>query len=254
MHKKIANLKEYLLKLNEQGICLAFSGGVDSTLLLYLCKDLDIVACTFKSVFQTEEEIKLTKEICTKYNVKQEIVEYYPLENSIIQLNPKDRCYHCKKLMFKKLCAITGRNIIDGTNFDDLSTFRPGLRALKELGIISPLAEFKISKEEIREYAKELGISVYNKPSTPCLATRFPYNTLLIEDKLKIVEEGENFLKSQGFAEVRLRLHDDIARIELPKSDFDKIVNNEKIIPKFKELGIRYITLDLEGLRRGSMD
>ena len=254
MDKKFLELINYLNKLQKNGLCLAFSGGVDSTLLLYLCKDLDIVACTFKSVFQTEEEIRLTKDICKKYNVKQEVIEYYPLENSIIKSNPKDRCYHCKKLMFEKLRTLTKRNIIDGTNFDDLNTFRPGLRALKELGIISPLAEFKITKEEIRAYAKELGISVYNKPSTPCLATRFPYNTNLCEDKLNIVEEGETFLKSQGFSDVRLRLHDDIARIELPKSDFDKIINNEKIIPKFKELGIRYITLDLEGLRRGSMD
>ena len=254
MDKKFLELINYLNKLQKTGLCLAFSGGVDSTLLLYLCKDLDIVACTFKSVFQTEEEIRLTKDICKKYNVKQEVIEYYPLENSIIKSNPKDRCYHCKKLMFEKLRSLTKRNIIDGTNFDDLSTFRPGLRALKELGIISPLAEFKITKEEIRAYAKELGISVYNKPSTPCLATRFPYNIDLCEDRLKIVEEGENFLKSQGFSNVRLRLHDDIARIELPKSDFDKIINNEKIIPKSKELGIRYITLDLEGLRRGSMD
>ena len=253
MHNKLESLKTYLTE--KQGLLLAFSGGIDSTMLLYLCKDLNITAVTFKSVFQTEEEISLTKDLCKKYNVKQEIIDFFPLQDELIRNNPKDRCYLCKKMMFTKVRSkYPDKTIIDGTNFDDLSSFRPGLKALKELKIISPLAEHKITKAEIREFARDLDLPNHNKPSTPCLATRFPYNIILTEQELRKVEAGEAVLKSAGFDDVRLRLHGDIARIELPKSEFKKIINNEKTLNKLKSLGIRYITLDLEGLRRGSMD
>src|SRR5574344_2039128 len=122
MPDKFENLQKYLNTLDKQGICLAFSGGIDSTLLLYLCKGLNITAVTFKSVFQTEEEINSTIELCKKYNAKQEIIEFYPLENPILINNPKDRCYHCKKSFFTKLKEFAGfQVVIDGTNFDDLS-------------------------------------------------------------------------------------------------------------------------------------
>lgn len=259
MQKKFNNLKNYISSLQKQGLCLAFSGGIDSTLLLYLCKDSNITAVTFTSEFQTKEEIELTKELCKKYSVKQKIIEFHPLENPILINNPKDRCYHCKKLFFSKLKDFANENniqyIIDGTNYDDLGTYRPGLRALDELDIISPFAKFEITKQEIRDYAKDCAIDIYNKPSSPCIATRFPYRTHLTKEKLEIVKQGEKILKTEGFNNCRLRFHDDIARIEILQQDFEKFLGKKDIVIKaLKNLGIRYITLDLEGLRSGSMD
>lgn len=256
MQNKFEQLKIYLSDLEKQGVYLAFSGGIDSTLLLWLCKDLNVTAVTFNSVFQTEEEIAQTSKICKNYGVKQKIIEYYPLGNGVLKNNPQDRCYHCKKLFFSKLSELAnGHNIIDGTNYDDLSVYRPGIKALKELGIISPFAKFGITKQEIRDYAKECGIDIFDKPSTPCLATRFPYGAELTPEKLRLVEHGEKILKDLGFSCCRLRLHNDIARIEIPQSDFTQFLSaKDDIINALKTSGITYITLDLEGFRSGSMD
>lgn len=260
MINKFEKLKTYLSNLEKQGLCLAFSGGIDSTLLLFLCKDFkNFAAFTFASNFQTEDEIEFTKYLAQKYKVNHFFVPFSPLEDKIIVSNPKDRCYHCKKLIFTMLKKIAEKNnmtyIIDGTNADDMFTYRPGLKAIKELNIISPFAKFEISKNEIRKYAKELSIEIFDKPSSPCLATRFPYNTLLTQESLDIVNNGEKFLKKCGFKNNRLRLHNDIGRIEIPKNDFLFFLNKEKEIIKYlKSLGIKYIVLDLEGLRSGSMD
>ena len=256
MQNKFEQLKIYLSDLEKQGLYLAFSGGIDSTLLLWLCKDLDVTAVTFKSAFQPKEEIAQTRIICKNYGIKQKIIEYFPLSDNQLKNNPKDRCYYCKKLIFSKLKDYAdGRNIIDGTNYDDLSVYRPGIKALKELGIISPFAKFEITKKEIRDYAKECGINIFDKPSTPCLATRFPYGARLSEQKLLIVEQGEKILHDAGFDSCRLRIHEDIARIEIPQDNFADFINaRENIIQKLKPLGFMYITLDMEGLRSGSMD
>ena len=259
MKNKFEQLKKYLKDLNKQGICLAFSGGIDSTLLLYLCRGMNALALTFNSDFQTEEEIKLTKDLCEKYGVEQFVIEQSVFDNSIVLSNPKDRCYHCKKFLFEKAieaAKVRGlKNLIDGTNFDDLGVYRPGRRALAELGVISPFVKFEITKKEIRDYAKESGIEIFNKPSSPCLATRFPYGENLTAEKLELVEKGEEFLKKRGFECCRLRLHGDIARIEiLPEKFADFMKQKDFVISELKNLGIKYITLDLEGFRSGSMD
>ncbi|HIS88700.1 TPA: 7-cyano-7-deazaguanine synthase [Candidatus Avigastranaerophilus faecigallinarum] len=155
MKEKFDKLKQYLRELDKQGLCLAFSGGIDSCALLYLCKDLNVIAVTFKSIFQTEQEINEAKEFCNFYGIKQKIIEYYPLENNLIKNNPKDRCYHCKKLIFSELKRYAGNKIIiDGTNADDIKTYRPGLKALKELGIYSPFADFGITKKRNHRFFK----------------------------------------------------------------------------------------------------
>ena len=256
MQNKFEILENYLNKLDEQGISLAFSGGIDSLLLLYLCKNKNVKAYTFKSVFQTDEEIDFTKDICKEFSVEQEIIQYYPLEDELIKNNPKDRCYYCKKLMFSLLAKRAGKTvIIDGTNADDLNCYRPGLKALKELGIISPFAECGITKEEIREYTKRCGIKYFSKPSTPCFATRFPYNTLITENDIEKVKSAEKILQQNGFASCRVRLHNDIARIEINPNKFNEIIKKKDLLIKqLKKIGITYITLDLEGFRSGSMD
>ncbi len=259
MQNKFDNLIKYLNELKEQGLCLAFSGGIDSTLLLYLCRNMNILAITFKSDFQTDDEIKSTKILCEQYNVKQLIIQTDILKNQRICNNPKDRCYHCKKMLFEtalnKMQEMGIKYLIDGTNFDDLKVYRPGRKALAELKVISPFAKFEITKQEIRNYAKECGIEIFDKPSTPCLATRFPYNTKLTKEKLKMVENGEQILKNQGFNNCRLRLHNDIARIEIPTEQFNKFIEKKaELISELKSLGLKYLTLDIEGLRSGSMD
>lgn len=259
MNSKFVELQKYLNDLKKQGLCLAFSGGVDSAVLLYMCRKLNILAITFNSNFQTVEEIELTKHLCGEYGVRQIIIEKDVFENPIILNNPKDRCYHCKKFLFENAVRIAQENnlkyIIDGTNFDDLDVYRPGRKALKELGIISPFAKFEITKKEIREFARDCGIEVCNKPSSPCLATRFPYGTHLTKEKLDVVEKGENFLKEIGFECCRLRMHDNIARIEILPEKFDDFMKvREDVVFELKKLGIPYVTLDLEGFRSGSMD
>ena len=259
MFSKFENLQKYLVQSEKQGICLAFSGGIDSMLLLYLCKKLNILAVTINSNLQTDDEISFTKEICNSWNIKQIVLDIDIFQSPVILSNPKDRCYHCKKMMFEKVLDTAAQNncaiIFDGTNFDDLKVYRPGRKALEELGVVSPFAKFEITKSEIREYAKECGIPFYNKPSTPCLATRFPYGTKLTPEKLQMVEKGEDILKYFGFDCCRLRVHDDIARIEiLPEQFGDFIAQKDEIIKAMKTLGLKYITLDIEGFRSGSMD
>ncbi len=259
MLSKFKNLQNYLNDLEKQGLCLAFSGGIDSILLLYLCKDLNILAVTLNSNLQTEEEIKFAQEICNSLQVKHIILDIDIFQNPVILSNPKDRCYHCKKMMFEKIINTANQNgcniIIDGTNFDDLKVYRPGRKALNELGILSPFTKFEITKAEIRKYAKNLGITSYDKPSTPCLATRFPYGTNLTDKKLQMVENGEKILKQFGFECCRLRLYDNIARIEiLPEFFQDFIDKKSEITAALKNIGLKYITLDLEGFRSGSMD
>lgn len=242
------------------GIAEGFiTGGIDSTLLLYLCRGMNILALTFNSDFQTEEEIKLTKDLCEKYAVEQIIIEQSVFDNSIVLSNPKDRCYHCKKFLFEKAieaAKVRGlKNLIDGTNFDDLGVYRPGRRALAELGVISPFVKFEITKKEIRDYAKESGIEIFNKPSSPCLATRFPYGEKLTAERLKVVAKGEQILKKFGFECCRLRMHSGIGRIEIQPEYFGKFLQRRKeLIIELKKIGIKYLTLDIEGFRSGSMD
>lgn len=259
MLNKFENLEKYLFEIGKEGLALAFSGGIDSALLLYLCRKANILAVTFNSNFQTAQEIDFSKEFCKKYHIRQIILNFDIFSNPYLLNNPKDRCYHCKKMLFEKVIQTAKDNgkkyILDGTNFDDLSAYRPGRAALAELGVISPLAKFEITKKEIRLRAENLGIEIFNKPSTPCLATRFPYGATLTKEKLALVEKSEAILKEFGFESCRLRLYDNLARIEIPCGLFGEFLTKRDLILKeLKSLDIKYITLDIEGLRSGSMD
>lgn len=261
----LARLTAYLEQHIREGIGLAFSGGVDSSLLLKVASDISrnkghqVLAITFETKLHPHGDLEEARSIALDFGALHRTIEVDEFADPEIMHNPEDRCYRCKKLLFRTLIREAEREgyhfLIDGTNYDDRNAYRPGMRALKELGIHSPLLELEITKEQIRSLAAELGIPSSDKPSAPCLATRLPYGTILDFDILERIDRGEQYIKTLGFYNVRLRLHQDILRIEIDKRDFDKLIQyNEVILAKLKELGFFYITLDLEGFRSGSMD
>lgn len=264
MNEKTEKFRENLNKLVKGGLCVAFSGGVDSTVLLQFAKEAadaggePLWAVLFSTRLHPPADRVEAEKLAQEIGAPLAIIEVDELSNPEIMQNPIDRCYHCKKLLFsmlKEFAAKSGAaHIADGTNYDDLSQYRPGLKALKELGIASPLAECGLTKLEIRALAEEKGLAVKDKPSSPCLATRLPYNTLITTGALDKIEAGEQLLKDCGFLENRLRVHGDTARIEIPKAQFADFLEQGAIAMKLKALGFHYVTLDLEGFRSGSMD
>ncbi|MFI3116293.1 MAG: ATP-dependent sacrificial sulfur transferase LarE [Clostridia bacterium] len=258
-------LREKIKSLLDSDLCVAFSGGVDSSVILKIaCEEAkklqkNVFAVTFETKLHPFSDIEVSKKVAFDTGAIHHIIKVNELENVDILNNPVDRCYKCKKYLFETLVDFAKekgiKNVIEGTNFDDLSEYRPGIKALSELSIISPLAELEISKEMVRKYAHELGLSVSNRPSAPCLATRLPYNTKIDFELLEKIDLGETYLKELGFLVNRIRVHDDIARIEIKKEDFERfIAKNIEITKKLKEIGFVYITLDIEGFRSGSMD
>lgn len=263
--EKCSYLQKLMEQYTQENVVVAFSGGVDSSLLLKTAcinavkNGTKVFAVTMHTTLHTMNEIESSKETAGEVGAEHLIISVDELKEAGIENNPVERCYLCKKYLFQKMKdkaeSLGVKIILDGTNEDDLHMFRPGLRALKELEIKSPLAESDFSKTNVRKLAEEYRLSVSKKPSTPCLATRFPYGSRLSYEEMKKVEKGEDFLKNLGLYNVRLRVHNDIARIEVDKEDIVKIVvYKEVIISYLKELGYRYITLDLEGFRSGSMD
>lgn len=263
--EKCSYLQKLMEKYTQENVVVAFSGGVDSSLLLKTAcinavkNGTKVFAVTMHTTLHTMNEIESSKETTGEVGAEHLIISVDELKEAGIENNPVERCYLCKKYLFQKMKdkaeSLGVKIILDGTNEDDLHMFRPGLKALKELEIKSPLVESDFSKTDVRKLVEEYGLSVSKKPSTPCLATRFPYGSRLSYEEMKKVEKGEDFLKNLGLYNVRLRVHNDIARIEVDKEDIVKIVvYKEAIISYLKELGYRYITLDLEGFRSGSMD
>lgn len=257
----LKKIQEFVNNIADDGLCIAFSGGVDSTLLLKIAVDTGkrVHAVMFNTQLHPCGEEDEARRLASEIGADITVMEIDEFSNPEILKNPVNRCYICKKMLFSKLKDFARENgydkIIDGTNADDHKEYRPGIKALAELGIVSPLAELGITKAQIRKYAKELGVTVHNKPSAPCMATRFPYDTELTRAMLDKVEIAENFLKELGMKVCRLRIHGDTARIEVNEADFEAVIKNkEAIIKQFKELDSRYVTLDLEGFRSGSMD
>lgn len=263
--EKCQKLTKIIENYAKNDIIVAFSGGVDSSLLLKIACDSakknenKVYAVTLHTILHSVKEIDFTCEIAEKIGAIHKIIKVDELNEAGIINNPKDRCYLCKKLIFSKVCdfakTVNVSVIIDGTNFDDLNKYRPGIKALRELGIKSPLAEVGMTKEEVRRFAAELNVSSSDKPSTPCYATRFEYGMTLNYEEIKKVEKAEDYIKSLGFYNVRLRVHGNVARIEVDSKDIFKLIElKEDIISFVRNLGFKYVTVDLEGFVSGSMD
>ncbi len=248
--------------VSTDNILVAFSGGVDSTFLLYVLKkfsDAKVSAVTIKTPYIPQWEVEEAEEFCRSMEIDHEILEL-SLDKSLL-LNPPDRCYRCKSLLFgeiKKYAGDKGFNIIvDGSNADDTKDYRPGMRALRELDVRSPLLESGFTKEEIRKHLREFGLEIWDKPAYACLLTRIPYNTRITTGQLTLIEESERFMHKLGFPGTRVRLHKNIARLEISTKYFTRILEDDtriKVVEEFKRHGIEFISLDLEGYRTGSMN
>ena len=263
--EKKARLLALMEEYGRQDVCLAFSGGVDSSLLLKLAADsaaahgTTVYAVTFDSRLHPACDLENAKKVAAELGGVHVVVTVDELEMEEIRSNPPDRCYLCKKQLFGKLLEFAAEKQIsltmEGTNEDDLHVYRPGIRAVRELGVKSPLAEAGLTKAEVKALAAEYGISAASRPSTPCMATRLPYGAELSYEVLKQIEEGEAVLRELIGGNARLRLHGDVARIETDGENLEKAVAlRGQLISRLKALGFVYITLDLEGFRSGSMD
>ncbi|MCL4477008.1 MAG: ATP-dependent sacrificial sulfur transferase LarE [Nitrospirae bacterium] len=260
--KKLLRLREVLSSL--EAICIAYSGGVDSTFLLRVSKDVlgeNVLAVTATSPTYPHRELNEAIESAQKIGVRHLLISSNELDIPGFSENTTNRCYYCKHDLFQKLkaeaekCGI--KAIADGSNYDDTKDYRPGRKAAKELGVRSPLCEAGLTKNEIRYLSKELGLNTWNKPSLACLSSRIPYHEKITEEKLKQVEKAEGILRDMGFTQFRVRHHNDIARLEFIPDEMSLLKNAEirlSIDSALKSLGFKYVTVDLKGYRTGSMN
>ena len=247
-----------------ESVLVAFSGGVDSTLLLKVARDVlndKVLAVTALSATYPKREEQSARNIARELKAHHDCIKTHELDSSQFTQNPTNRCYFCKRELFSQLQHIAQkkgyRYIVEASNQDDEKDFRPGFQAVKELGIRSPLREAGFTKEEIRQLSKRLKLPTHDKPSLACLASRFPYGQSIDKKKLHMVEQAEEYLYSLNFKQCRVRHHGSIARIEVEPEDIERLYDptvRKGITRELKKLGFTYITLDLEGFRSGSMN
>jgi len=245
-------------------IAVAFSGGVDSTFLLKTVNDLsnvNTVAFTFVSAVFPKQEIDFTRTFCADEGIDHIIIEVPLLDNEDFIKNTETRCYTCKKLLFEHAVELAGElditHICEGSNADDESDYRPGKKAIKEMGILSPLKEAGLTKDEIRFLSRKMNLPTWEKPAMACLATRIPYGKSITKTQLSMIEKAESYLADLGFSQVRVRIHDDVARLEIMPEDFEKMISpliREQVYSELSDIGFSYVSLDLKGYRTGSMN
>lgn len=262
LHKKFELLKQNLQALGSAA--LAFSGGVDSAFLMKVAAEVlgeKALAVTAVSAAFPKREIEEAKAMAQEAGVRHILFDFPEMTVKGFAENPPDRCYHCKTALLTEIRRIALEKgmeyVIEGSNVDDDRDYRPGARAIREQGVLSPLKEAGLTKAEIRMLSKELGLPTWNKQSAACLASRFAYGEPITREGLLRVERSEDWLRDRGFGQLRVRVHGELARLELSEEDFGQLLNTGlrgELVKKLKEFGFTYVTLDLQGYRMGSMN
>jgi uncharacterized protein len=262
LSEKLQSLREILSGL--RSVLIAFSGGVDSTLLLKVASEElkeRIVAVTADSETLPRAELSDAKAIASSLGVRHVIIRTNEMCDPDFVSNPPDRCFHCKKVLFHRLSELARQfdleHLIEGSNYSDLTDYRPGMKAVRQFDVRSPLMEAGLTKADIRVLSKEFGLPTWDKPASPCLASRIPYGSEITRDKLNRIEQAEQYLHSLGFKTLRIRDHGTIARIEVPEGAIHMLFRGNKpaeISVRFRQLGYRYVAVDLQGYRTGSMN
>ena len=261
-NQKLTKIRDYFKEL--KSTCIAYSGGVDSALVATIAFEQlggKALAITGVSPALAESLLKEARIQAQWIGIKHIEIETSELRDEIYSKNSKERCYACKRELHKHTSYLSDKlkykNVVDGVNFDDLSDYRPGIRASKEAGVISPLAIFKFTKKDIREISRSFGLPWWDKPAQPCLSSRFPYGYEITHHRLRIVDEAESYIRNLGFSNVRVRSQGTSARIEIPQVEIKKFIteyNRKEIIDFFLSLGFKAISLDLEGLISGKLN
>lgn len=259
---KLESLESILRDMGS--VLIAYSGGADSSFLLNVASNVlgdRVVAITARSETYPPGELDEARKNAAMIGVRQVFINTNELDDEHFASNPPERCFYCKSELFSKLVDLAEQHamkyVADGSNVDDLSDFRPGMEAAAKLAIRSPLKEAGFTKQDIRTLSREMGLPTWDKPPQPCLSTRFPYGATITREKLATVGRAEEFLAELGLRQFRVRVHGDIARIEVPKEDMPLFLDDsvsKKVVERFKALGYTYITLDIQGYRMGSMN